>query len=97
MLLVRSHQAEIIIVKCLIQGRNGVTRVWIEPRLFNQGRRKQFAFTHLAKLPIILHSNAIGLLCLQCHTTPTMTYSTVAPTVGYYACCAIISQLYVIF
>ena len=40
LLLVRSHQAEIIIVKRLIQGRNNVTRVRIEPRPFDQGRRK---------------------------------------------------------
>ena len=40
LLLVRSHQAEIIIVQRLIQGRNGVTRVWVEPRPFDQGRRK---------------------------------------------------------
>ena len=40
LLLVRSHQAEIIIVKRLIQGRNSVTRVRVEPRSFDQGRRK---------------------------------------------------------
>ena len=33
LLLVGSHQAEIIIVKCLIQGRNNVTRMRVEPRL----------------------------------------------------------------
>ena len=32
LLLVQSHQAEIIIVKRLIQGRNNVTRVRVEPR-----------------------------------------------------------------
>ena len=32
LLLVRSHQAEIIIVKRLIQGRNNVTRVRVEPK-----------------------------------------------------------------
>ena len=53
LLLVRSHQAEIIIVKRLIQGRNNVTRVRVEPRLFNQGRRKNDGFTHLATLPTI--------------------------------------------
>ena len=73
-MLVRSHRAEIIIVKRLIQGRKSVTSERVEARLFKQDRRKQIAFTHLAKLPTILHSNAIGLLCLQCHTTPTMTY-----------------------
>ena len=51
-----------------------MTRVLVEPRSFNQDRRKQYAFTHLAELPTILYLNAIGLLCLQCHTTPTMTY-----------------------
>ena len=51
-----------------------MTSVRVEPRSFNQGHRKQYAFTHLAKLPTILYSNAIGLLCLQCHTMPTMTY-----------------------
>ena len=51
LLLVRSHQAEIIIVNGLIQGRNNVTRVRVEPRSFNQGRRKNDAFTHSAKLP----------------------------------------------
>ena len=35
LLLVRNHQAEIIIVKRLIQGRNNVTRVRVEPRLFD--------------------------------------------------------------
>ena len=51
LLLVRSHQAEIIIVKRLIQGRNNVTRVRVEPRPFDQGRRKNDAFTHSATLP----------------------------------------------
>ena len=51
LLLVRSHQAEIIIVKRLIQGRNNVTSVRVEPRSFDQGRRKNDAFTHSATLP----------------------------------------------
>ena len=51
LLLVRSHQAEIIIVKRLTQGRNNVTRVRVEPRSFDQGRRKKDAFTHSATLP----------------------------------------------
>ena len=49
LLLVRSHQAEIIIVKRLIQGRNSVTRVRVEPN--DQGRRKNDAFTYSATLP----------------------------------------------
>ena len=52
LLLVRSHQAEIIIVKRLIQGRNSVTRVRVEPRSFDQGRRKNDAFTYSATLPV---------------------------------------------
>ena len=53
LLLVRIHQAEIIIVERLIQGRNNVTRVRVdEPRPFDQGRRKNDAFTHSATLPI---------------------------------------------
>ena len=40
LLLVRSHQAEIIIVKRLIQGRNNVARVRVEPGPFDQGRHK---------------------------------------------------------
>ena len=51
LLLVRSHQAEITIVKRLIQGRNNMTRVRVEPRPFDQGRRKNDAFTHSATLP----------------------------------------------
>ena len=51
LLLVRSHQAEIIIVKRLIQGRNNMTRVRVEPRPFDQGRRKNDALTHSATLP----------------------------------------------
>ena len=51
LLLVRSHQAEIIIVKRLIQGRNSVTRVRVEPRSFDQDRRKNDAFTYSATLP----------------------------------------------
>ena len=51
LLLVRSHQAaEIIVVERFIQGRNSVTRVWVEPRLFDQGRRKNDVFTHSATL-----------------------------------------------
>ena len=41
LLLVRSHQAEIIIVKRLIQECNNVTRVRVEPRPFDQDRSKK--------------------------------------------------------
>ena len=39
LLLLQSHQAEIIIVKRLIQERNNVTRVRVEPRSCTQGSR----------------------------------------------------------
>ena len=45
LLLVRSHQAEIIIAKRLLQERNNVTRVKVEPILCDQGRRLNDAFT----------------------------------------------------
>ena len=51
LLLVRSHQAEIIIVKRLIQGRNNVTRVWVVPRSCDQGRRKNGVLTLSTTLP----------------------------------------------
>ena len=57
LLLVRSHQAEIIVVKCLTQGCNNVTRVGVEPRSFNQGRRKNDAFTLLTMLPTLPDRN----------------------------------------
>ena len=51
LLLVRSQQVEVIIVKRLIQGHNNVTRVRVEPSLCDQGRRKNNAFTLSATLP----------------------------------------------
>ena len=42
----------VIIVKRLIQGRNNVTRVWVEPRSCDRGRRKNDAFTLSATLVI---------------------------------------------
>ena len=57
LLLVRSHQAEITIVKRLIQGHNNVTRVQVEPRSFDQCRRKNDAVTHSATLLFGLLNN----------------------------------------
>ena len=51
LLMVRSQQAEIIMVKRLIQGRNNVIRVWVEPRPFDQGHGRNDAVTHSASLP----------------------------------------------
>ena len=56
LLFVRTYQAEIIIVKRLIQKRNSMTRVRVEPRSFDQGCCKNDAFTHSATLPTILYS-----------------------------------------
>ena len=53
LLVVRSHQAEIIIVKRLIQERNTVTMVRVEPRSFDQSHRKNDAFTHSATLSTV--------------------------------------------
>ena len=50
LLLVRSHQAEVIIAKRLIQRRNNVIKVEVESRSCDQGRRKNDAFTHSASL-----------------------------------------------
>ena len=50
-LLVQSHQAEINIVKCPIQGRNSVMIMQVEPRLCNQGCSKNNVFPLSAMLP----------------------------------------------
>ena len=34
------------LVKLLIQGRNNITREWLESKSCDQGRRKNDAFTH---------------------------------------------------
>ena len=51
LLLDRNYQAEIIIVKRLIQGRNNVTRVRIKPRSYDQDRRKKDEFALSSILP----------------------------------------------
>ena len=68
LLLVRSHQAEIIIVKRLIQGRNNVTRVRVEPRSFDQGRRKT------TPLPSRLRCRLINELLLKNSTIDGYIY-----------------------
>ena len=54
LLLVQSHEEEIIIVKRLIQGRNNVTRVRVKPKTCNQGCRKTtpllYSLGHVADL-----------------------------------------------
>ena len=51
LLLARLHQAEIIIVKNLIQGRNNESRLGVEP--CDHGRRKNDAPNHCPALPTI--------------------------------------------
>ena len=53
LVLVRSHQAKIIIVKRLLQGRSNVTRVRVEPRSWDQDHHKSDTLTHLATLPTV--------------------------------------------
>ena len=65
-LLVRNHQAEIIIKKRLIQGRNNVTRVRVKPRSFDQGRSKTEVFAHSATQPTFqafIKNFLFGLKC----------------------------------
>ena len=52
LLLVRFQQAEIIIVKHLIHGRNNEVWGGVEPSTCDHGRRKNDALNHLATLPI---------------------------------------------
>ena len=52
MLLFRSHQEEIIIVKRLIQVRDNMTRIRVEPRPCDQGHRKNNTLTHSVTINI---------------------------------------------
>ena len=70
LLLVQIHQAEIIIVKGRIQGRNNVTMVRVEPIEFNQGRRKNDAFILLGTL--LTNLKIISWLLMN-HTVPFYT------------------------
>ena len=53
LLHVRSHQAEILIVKRLTQGRNNVTKVRVEHTSCDQGRRENDIFAFSATQPTI--------------------------------------------
>ena len=52
-MLDRSHQAEIIIVKRLIQARNNVTKVRVEPRSCDQVLRANEAVVKLSNLFVL--------------------------------------------
>ena len=54
-LLLQSHQTEIIIVKCLFQERNNMTRLRVEPRSCDDDRRKNYAFT----LSVCIHVESV--------------------------------------
>ena len=64
LLLVRSHQAEIIIIKRLIQERNNVIMVRVELRSFDQGRRKNDVFT-LSATAVSVQFRAVMMELLQ--------------------------------
>ena len=57
LLLVRSHQAEMIIVKSLIQGCNNLTKVQVEPSLCDHDSPRNDAFTLLATLPTLTYDS----------------------------------------
>ena len=84
LLLVQSHKVEIIIVKRLIQGRNNMTRVRVEPRSFDKGHRKNDAFIHSATLPTThsatLPTTHLATLSTTHSTTLLTTYSVMLPT-----------------
>ena len=63
LLLVRSHRAEIIIVKRLIHGHNKVTRVRVGTRSCNQSRRKNDLSTLSATLPTRYMRTVLALRC----------------------------------
>ena len=59
--IIIEHQAEIIIVKRLIQGRNNETRVRVEPRLCDQDRRKKTLLPSRPRCRCILSSRQIQI------------------------------------
>ena len=60
LLFIRSHQAEIIIVKRLIEGRNNVTRVRVEPKSCAQVRRSNDALCPLGHAILIGRNDIEG-------------------------------------
>ena len=60
LLLVQSHQAEIIVIKRFIQGRNNTTGMGVEPRSCNQRRRKNDTFTHSATAYVFVCCDGVG-------------------------------------
>ena len=72
LLLVRSHQAEMFIVKYLIQERNNMTRVQVEPRLYDQSRHKNDIFTLSATLPTLLLDPAWKILPVGANLPPRL-------------------------
>ena len=77
LLLVRSHQAEIIIVKRPKQGRNNVPRVQVEPELCDLGCRKNNSFTFWATLRIkFLADLLVKFLAYRLTVSPILTLAT---------------------
>ena len=52
-MLVFNYQTTIIIVNCLVQGRNNVIRMQVELRSYNQGPCKNDAFTFWPRYPLL--------------------------------------------
>ena len=73
LLLVRSQQAEITIVKRLIQRRNNVTRVWVESRSGSSQKRLLYPLGHavgsVIALPWKVFSSLKGWLKLGADAT----------------------------
>ena len=62
LLLVQSHQAEVIIIKRLIQGRNNVTRVRVEPMIMRSGSSKKRRLYSLGQAADTLISHFHGVV-----------------------------------
>ena len=67
-MLDRSHQAEIIIVKRLIQARNNVTKVRVEPRSCDQVLRANEAVVKLSNLFFFIHCKTMSYIEIMSST-----------------------------
>ena len=65
LLLVQSHQAEIIIVRRLIQGCNNVTRVWVKPKPLDR-KVKWFGFIYALPLNHKISKSNFCVKLLSC-------------------------------
>ena len=85
LLLVRSPQAETIIVKHLLRGRNNVAgSMRGQPRSCDQDRRKNNALTLSATLPTECAILYFNLLSIQCHAGIGLTVVVISFYVGIF-------------